>query len=100
MKARYIVLSLLASSTVIFAVVWPPYDNAKPPTLLLPAAYQMALTALGSSTNQFHCVSAKLSNDFGGPGWYFIFSSTNASTIDKRLDVQFDGKVIEDPGVR
>ena len=96
MKARYILLGLLAVSTVVLARIVIPWDNTKPPTLPLPLAYQLAATTLGSATNQFHCVTARLSNDFGGPGWYFYFYSTNASVMQRCFCVKFDGTVIED----
>jgi hypothetical protein len=62
----------------------------------LPVAYQLAATKLGLATNQFHCVSAKLSDDFGGPGWYFYFSPTNASIMQRCFCVELDGTVIEE----
>jgi hypothetical protein len=97
MKTRYILFGLLVVSTVVLANIVVPWDNTKPPTLPLPVAYQLAVTKLGSATNQFHCVSAKLSNDFGGPGWYFAFFSTNAASMIPRVFcVEFDGKVIEE----
>ena len=94
-------MSLLAFSTALFAeeLLLPPYHDAKPPALSLPAAYHLALTALGSSTNQLHCVSAGL---YGGssPGWIFTFCSTNTPPQHRWLGVQFDDKVIEIPGNR
>jgi len=97
MKMRYILLGLLVVSTVVLARIVVPWDNTKTPTLPLPVAYQLAVTKLGSATNQFHCVSARLSNDFGGPGWYFSFYSTNAASVIPRFFcVEFDGTVIEE----
>src|ERR1039457_7016623 len=106
MKTRYILLGLLVVSTAVFAsLIGPPWDNTKPPTLPLPAAYQLAVTALGSATNQFHCVSASINTEFSSPGWYFTFCSTNTSSAfrnpNKRcVCVEFDGKVIEDNFLR
>ena len=94
MKTRYILLGLFAIATTVFArFPSAPYDRTKPPpSLPLPAAYQMAITALGQATNQFHCVSAELSS----PGWKFSFFSTNASVLPKCFYVEFEGKVYED----
>jgi hypothetical protein len=97
MKIRYIILSLLAVSTILFARPIIPYDNSKPPSLSLPAGYELALAALGSATNQFHCISANISTDFGSPGWFFTFYSTNTPPRNKFVTVEFGGKVhVED----
>ena len=96
MKARYIIFGLLGISTVVLARLTTPWDNRKPPTLPLPAAYQLAVAKLGSATNQFHCIEAKLSNGFDGPGWYFSFYTTNSSTIPRFFCVEFNGTVIEE----
>jgi len=100
MKTRYILLSLVILATALFAQVGgaPPYDNSKPPTLPLPAAYQLAFTALGPATNQLYCVEAHLMMDFGEPRWSFTFSSTNKT--QKIMTVNFQGKVQEDSGAR
>jgi hypothetical protein len=97
MKTRYIILSLLAVSTILFATPIIPYDNSKPATLSLPAGYELATAALGSATNQFHCISASISTDFGSPGWFFTYSSTNTPPKYKWVTVEFGGKVhVED----
>jgi hypothetical protein len=97
MKIRYILLGLIALATTVFArFPSAPNDRTKPPSLPLPAAYQIAITALGQSTNQFHCVSASASAELSSPGWKFTFSSTNISVIPKCFYVEFDGKVYED----
>jgi len=101
MKMKYILLSLLAFTTIVFAsVIMPPYDNSKPPTLSLPAAYNLAIAAIGSATNQFHCTSASITTDFYAPAWSFNFYSTNTPPKHKCFVVVFDGKVIEDNGLR
>jgi hypothetical protein len=101
MKTRYTFLILLAFTTAVFAsIVMPPYDNSKPPTLSLPAAYQFAIVALGSATNQFHCVGASITTDFGAPRWSFTFYSTNTPPRWKCMTVDFGGKTQEDNGVR
>ena len=101
MKTRYILLGLLVVSTAVFAtIIRPPYDNSKPPTLALPAAYQLAVVALGSATNQYHCISATISQEISAPAWYFIFCSTNAHSIPRWIVVEFGGKVFENNGFR
>ena len=98
MKTRYILLSLLALTTTVYAFIGRPYDNSKPPALPLPAAYQLAFTALGSDTNQFYCIGAHLTTDFVQPRWSFTFYSTNQT--QKIMTVDFAGKVQEDHGLR
>ena len=101
MKTRYILLGLLVVSTAVFAsFIQPPYNNSKPPTLSLPVAYQLAVVALGSATNQFHCVSATISTEFSDDAWYFTFCSTNSPPKQRWIVVEFNGKVIEDLGNR
>jgi len=106
MKTRYIVLGLAALTTTVFAsLIGPPWDNTKAPSLSMPAAYQLAVTALGSATNEFHCVGASINTEFSSPGWYFTFYSTNATAtirhpIKRCFCVEFEGKVIEDNFLR
>jgi hypothetical protein len=101
MKTRYILLILVTLATTIFAsIIMPPYDNSKPPTLSLPVAYQFAVSALGSATNQFHCVAASITTDFGAPRWSFIFCSTNTPPRTRWMTVDFAGKTQEDNGLR
>ena len=104
MKTRYILLILVTQATALFAqTVGLPYNSSKPPTippptLPLPVAYQFAVTALGSATNQLYCVEAHITTDFGQPRWSFMFSSTNKT--QKIMTVDFEGKVQEDIGAR
>jgi hypothetical protein len=100
MKARYILLGFVALTTTVFALEMPPYDNSKPPALSLPAAYQLAAVALGSATNQFHCVAASITTDFGAPRWSFTFCSTNTPPKTRWMTVDFGGKTQEDNGYR
>ena len=101
MKTRCILLGLVVVATTVFAsLVMPPYDNSKPPAISLPAAYQLAVSALGSATNQFHCVGAKLTTDFGAPRWSFTFYDTNKPPRWKCMTVDFGGKTQEDNGER
>ena len=99
MKTRYVLLGLLAFSTIVYAsfVAWPPYDYSKSPSLSLPAAYDRAIAALGSATNRYHCVRATVSTDYFRDGeWDFIFvtaTPTNGTPSQKFLAVYFDGTV-------
>jgi hypothetical protein len=97
MKLSHTLLILVASATVVFARAVAIYDNAKPPTMSLPAGYELAVTALGSSTNQFHCVSATVAGPgftdaIPGPAWFFTFCSTNTPPKYKWVTVGFSGK--------
>jgi len=101
MQTRYLLFGLVALATTVFAsVLLPPYDNSKPPALSLPAAYQLAVVALGSATNQFHCVGASITTDFGAPRWSFTFYTTNTPPRWKCMTVDFGGKTQEDIGFR
>jgi hypothetical protein len=97
-KTGLIILSFGAITTAVFATFITPYGNAKPPSLSLPIAYERAMTALGVATNQFHCLSAQVTTDFGADGeWQFEFYSTNSPPRPKWVSVEFNGKIhIED----
>lgn len=90
----------MAALTVYATIIGPPYDNSKPPKMLLPVAYEHAMSALGSDTNQFHCISANITAEFSDEGWYFTFCSTNSKAMPKLIVVEFNGKVIFDNGYR
>jgi hypothetical protein len=102
MKLSHTLLILAASATVVFARAIGIYDNAKPPTMSLPAGYELAVKALGSSTNQFHCISAAIAGEgfsdaIAGPAWDFTFCSTNKPPKYKWVIVGFNGKTdVED----
>jgi hypothetical protein len=100
MKIRHILLGLVALATAVFASSVVPYDITKPPSLTLPVGYELAVSALGSATNQFHCISASIYTDaVVSPhgGWLFTFSSTNTPPKSKFVTVEFGGKVhVED----
>lgn len=64
----------------------------------LPAGYELAVKALGSFTNQFHCISAGIggsgsSTAIDGPVWFFTFCSTNTPPKYKWVAVGFGGKI-------
>jgi uncharacterized SAM-binding protein YcdF (DUF218 family) len=101
LKLRYILICLLALAlTSLASFVMPPYDNSKPPKLSLPDAYQFAIVAMGPATNQFHCVGANITTDFGDPRWSFTFCSTNKMMPTRWMTVDFSGKTQEDNGLR
>ena len=96
MKIKLALLASIVLTTILFASAIIPYNNAKPPSLSLPVAYQNAIIALGANTNQFHCLRANVTTDFGPGGeWQFVFYSTNSRP--KWVTVEFNGKIhIED----
>ncbi len=93
-KKRYVVgLGILICAGALFANIGPWYDNSKTPGILLPDAYKLALGALGSLSNQFHCVDAKIDTRFSPDGeWYFTFCSTNAKARPEWVTIEFTGK--------
>jgi hypothetical protein len=92
MKTRYILLGLLAVATAVFASADWPWDNTKSATISLPEAYDRALIALGSETNQLHCISAEVSSKFRNDGgWRFVFYYTNTPPKFKTVYVDFVG---------
>ena len=99
MKTRYIIFGLMVAASAVFAslLTWPPYDYSKPPSLSMPAAYERAMTSLGQATNQYHCLEARVSNDYFRAGeWDFDFftpTPTNGRPRTKRIVVYFDGTV-------
>jgi hypothetical protein len=99
-------LTILLGLTIIVVtayatIIGPPYDKSRPPGMSLPVAYEHAVVALGSETNQFHCISAEVSNNFFSEGeWYFTFCSTNSKTMPKMIAIGFNGKVVFDNGYR
>jgi hypothetical protein len=98
MKKKLALLLIIGTGIALFATPIIPYNNAKAPTLPLPDAYGRAMVALGSATNQFHCVSANVQTSFGPDGeWFFTFYSTNSPPNRKWVSVEFNGKVhVED----
>jgi hypothetical protein len=100
-KKKLLLFGLVAlATTVLASLVVPPYDDKKAPALSLPDAYQFAVLAIGSSTNEFHCVAAGITTDFGDPRWSFTFYSTNSLKRQRWIVVDFSGKTVEDNGAR
>ena len=103
LRILLLLLFLALGSMLLIRAATPdgrPYDNSKPPTLSLPVAYQLAVTALGSDTNRFHCVGASITMDFGAPRWSFTFYDTNTPPKWKCMTVDFGGKTEPDYGIR
>jgi len=89
-NSKYSLIGLIALAGTAFAsLIMPPYDNSKPPKLSLPDAYQLAVVAMGSATDQYHCVGASITTDFGDPRWSFTSCSTNKQTRTKWMAVDF-----------
>ncbi len=100
MKTRYVLLAVFGLSSVVLASFIVPYDFSEPPSLPLPVAYERVLTALGPLTNQYHCISAKVSSDYTGDAkngeWDFTFvtpTPTNGTPRMKWVTIYFDGKI-------
>jgi hypothetical protein len=98
MKLSHTLLILVASATVVFARAMLPYPDAEPPSMSLPTGYELAVKALGSSTNQFHCIraivaGAGFSATVAGPTWFFTFCDTNTPPKYKWVAVGFRGEV-------
>jgi hypothetical protein len=96
-----IVSSVVLITAAYASLVLPPYDKSKPPSLSLPAAYEIAMKALGPATNQFHCISAMVTTQFAVAGeWYFTFYSANSNSPPKFIAIKFNGEVVFDSGLR
>ena len=83
-------LVLIVATGAAFAYVfrWEPQVK---PALILPEAYNLATQALGSITNDFHCLGANCQVSGLGPNWNFSFSNTNGTL--KTVFVYFDTKI-------
>ena len=100
MKRLIIVVVFLGIATgLVFArrITW---DDKMPPRLALPDAYACALTALGTVTNQYHCVSAECMISRSPDGeWMFTFCDTKGKYkaafvfFDKTTRIE-DGPII------
>jgi len=73
------------------------YDSRKPPPLMLPEAYNLALTHMSGKTNTFYCVAASCleRTNSGWAGWTFLFSNTNGERT--RVVVFYDKHTWTDP---
>jgi hypothetical protein len=82
MKHSIAIFALLGIvSSVAFASLEGTDPKAAANATPLPDAYEHAMMALGSATNEFHCTSAHLVTPVEIPGgiWYFDFYSTNGA---------------------
>jgi hypothetical protein len=86
MKYRIFILAAICivsasaiAATIAFTSVPTWSDKGSPPRLSMPDAYSCAVAALGSTTNQFFCITATCAkSEHQNDGvWYFIFSNTN-----------------------
>lgn len=92
MKKKLTLAVIFITTALVYASFIVPYNNAKPPNLSLPKAYESALTALGAATNEFHCLSASVETVSSPDGeWLFTFYSTNSKP--KFVTVEFNGKI-------
>ena len=92
MRRILIILTVLTMvSSIAFAAMWL-IDKKQAPPVALPDAYRAAATALGSATNEYHCMSAAFMGSYCQPGaWFFHFSSTNGT--EKTVIACPDGSV-------
>ena len=75
------IILIVAGLSVATCIVWgfSGTIRATPPPRPMSEAYTMALHALGSDTNGYYCVSAKISNGWCYAGeWVFEFDQDNA----------------------
>lgn len=100
MKKTIAAFVLIGITIPIFATLIVHYDIKNAPSLSLPVAYEKAETALGAATNEFHCLNAQVTTDYGRDGdWQFTFYSTNSKP--KWVTIEFNGKIhVEDILIR
>jgi hypothetical protein len=80
-------VTLMAGGIALARVI--AYDEKKPPRLPLPDAYHLAMQALGTDTNKFHCISAGTLISRSPDGeWLFTFCDTAGAK--KNVFVFFD----------
>ena len=89
MKRIVIVFTVLVLAAGLAFARRMAWRDTNRPRLALPDAYNCALTALGTATNQFHCVRASCLISRSPYGeWMFSFFSTNG--LEKTAFVFFD----------
>jgi hypothetical protein len=90
MKRLLTILCVLIVAVGIAYALSPIFDHKKIPPMALPDAYRIAMIALGSATNQFHCSGASFQlNPPQKDQWEFYFFNTNG--IPKTILVCGDG---------
>jgi len=77
MKRYTIIIAILVIAICIAWAASPVVDTKVSPTIPLPVGYSQAMTALGSYTNSFHCMSANWLGSWGC--WQFWFYDTNGT---------------------
>jgi len=92
-----LLFAIIGFSAVVAYAADKIYDAKQAPSLPLPVAYERAMSALGSETNQWHCISASLTTMFcPDGGWKLGFCSTN-SDRPRSVIVPFNGTpIVED----
>ena len=89
MKRLGIVLLALGIASGLVLARNQPYDRKQPPRLSLQEACPLAMHALGTATNQFYCLSARVAIIRSPDGeWLFDFAATNSA--EKHVFVFFD----------
>ena len=80
MKGLIVVLIALGLATGLVFARRIGWDAKKSPRLPLSDAYICALTALGTATNQYHCIGAECMISRSPDGeWMITFCSTNGT---------------------
>jgi hypothetical protein len=89
MKRAIIILTVLILATGVVIARRMAWKDTDRPQLSLPDAYDCAITALGTSTNQFYCVRAGCLISRSPDGeWLFTFANSRGSY--KSVFVFFD----------
>jgi hypothetical protein len=94
----FLAVPILVGSMVFAAGTYAiaPYTKKTPPPFEMLDAYPLALHALGTQTNQWHCMAAcvfaisisPVDNYGGGGVWFFTFANTNGHS--QSIHVFFD----------
>jgi len=99
MKKFLIILCLLMIAGGLAFALSPHRDNKKVPPVALPDAYRIAVAALGSATNEFHCTAAVFEVlDCPNGEWTFAFYTTNE--VRKAIHVCVDGSTVIENGTQ
>jgi hypothetical protein len=80
MKRLLVAFALLGVSAVFVYARTIAWRGSEAPRLALPDAYACAAVALGSATNDYHCVRAMCLTSMSPDGeWWLSFFSTNGT---------------------
>jgi len=87
MKPLILICTLILPTALVLAFSFPPnykeefHPLLHPWPLSLARAHRIATEAIGSATNNFHCIRTNGNVGWLNDGdWVFVFSSTNAHT--------------------